>query len=201
MKKVLLLGIILALALTLIMPSVAMAAQPTAFSASGKFTSIDEGNVSIIGFDEGYQVPIFQVQDRHIQGEFARSVKGESNRVNGPFTITYDAVVNGYQIGTFSGVLAAKSATFTVQGKSLREANEANFLGENNTTSTDNSTVTSENLEGVTTPVEESSVITFTDEEASKIIIPETNPLRGKIGDKEWNSMTDLQKKYAIKCN
>ncbi len=116
MKKVLLLGIILALALTLIMPSVAMAAQPTAFSASGKFTSIDEGNVSIIGFDEGYQVPIFQVQDRHIQGEFARSVKGESNRVNGPFTITYDAVVNGYQIGTFSGVLAAKSATFTVQG-------------------------------------------------------------------------------------
>ena len=91
--------------------------------------------------------------------------------------------------------------TETELGKSLREANEANFLGENNTTSTDNSTVTSENLEGVTTPVEESSVITFTDEEASKIIIPETNPLRGKIGDKEWNSMTDLQKKYAIKCN
>ncbi len=116
MKKILVLSLVLALALTLVMPSVAMAANPKPFSASGTFSSIDEGNVTVIGVDDAYQVPIFQVQDRHIQGEFARSVKGESNRVNGPFTITYDAVVNGYQMGKFSGILKAKSASFDVKG-------------------------------------------------------------------------------------
>jgi hypothetical protein len=35
----------------------------------------------------------------------------------------------------------------------------------------------------------------------NQIPIPSTNPLRGKLGDKEWESMTDVQKQYAIKCN
>ena len=116
MKKILVLSLVLALMITLLLPSAAMAANPNPFSASGTFSSIDEGTVTVIGFDDAYNVPIFQVEDRHIQGEFARSVKGESNRVNGPFTITYNAVVNGYQIGEFSGILKAKSASFGVNG-------------------------------------------------------------------------------------
>ena len=112
MKKVLLLGIILAMALTLVMPSVVMASQPTAFSATGIFTSIDEGNVSLQTDGK------WLVENRHIWGEFSSAVAGQTNILNGAFTITYDALVDPYQAGDFTGILDTDSATFTVTGYS-----------------------------------------------------------------------------------
>ncbi len=111
MKKLWFMGLVLALAVTLKLPSAAMAASPDLFSASGILTGIDEGTV--IPLDNNQ----WQVTDRHIQGEIIKSVQGKSNKINGDFTITYGGIFNiETQAGDFTGKMESSSAILDITG-------------------------------------------------------------------------------------
>ncbi len=116
MKKILVLSLVLALALTLILPSAAMAAKtppvppapPSSFAAQGVMLSIDTGNVKEIGKSGKWLV-----KDRHIQGRFVNGDLGAS-----PFTITYSGVFDlATQAGNLAGKLEAGENTIGIAGK------------------------------------------------------------------------------------
>jgi hypothetical protein len=114
-KKILIFSLVLALAVTLLLPSLALAASPDSFSARGVLTSIDTGNVNPEGDGSS---GIWLVADRHIQGKFIPSVQGKSNKVNGDFTITYSGKFNILdQSGSFLGKLETKSALLSISGQ------------------------------------------------------------------------------------
>jgi hypothetical protein len=95
MKKILILSLILALALTLILPSVTMAAPPSKFNAQGMMSSIDTGTVKELGHSGKWLV-----KDRHIDGQLLTGNLGSSN-----YTITYGGV---FDLATQEGNLAGK---------------------------------------------------------------------------------------------
>jgi hypothetical protein len=107
MKKILLIGVILAMVLTLILPSVAMAAKPSVFTASGEMTTIDQGQTRELG-ESGKWL----VADRHILGTF------DSGDLDGDFTLTYGGVFDlATQAGNLVGTLKNGSKTILVTGK------------------------------------------------------------------------------------
>jgi hypothetical protein len=107
MKKLLVIGLVLAMMLTLILPSTAMAAKPAALNASGALTSIDDGITQQLG-DSGKWL----VSDRHIQGTFVDS------DLEGNFTLTYGGVFDlATQAGHLSGRMEVDSKSFVVTGK------------------------------------------------------------------------------------
>jgi hypothetical protein len=108
MKKILFLGMVLALMLTLILPSVAMAAKPAVFSATGEMIGIDSGNVKPLG-DSG----LWLVKDRHIDGYFTDGFpKGQT------FRITYGGVFKiSTQAGSLAGTMKTGTETYTITGK------------------------------------------------------------------------------------
>jgi hypothetical protein len=112
MKRILIVSLVLAMAVTLLLPTGAMAAKPETFAASGVLTSIDQGNVKPLSDGR------WLVVDRHIEGKFLPSTTGKANKLNGPFTITYSGVFDlTTQAGSFLGKLEAKSATLGITGK------------------------------------------------------------------------------------
>jgi hypothetical protein len=108
MKKLLVIGIVLALMLTLVLPSVAMAARPTTFSAAGTMASIDPGTVKELG-NSG----LWLVKDRHIQGRFLSGDLGTES-----YTITYGGVFKLVdQSGNLAGTMQVGSKLFVIDGK------------------------------------------------------------------------------------
>jgi hypothetical protein len=108
MKKFLLIGVVLALMLTLILPSVAMAARPVTFQATGQMTGIDSGNVKPLG-DSG----LWLVKDRHIDGYFT-----EGFPTGQTFRITYGGVFKiATQAGSLAGTMKTGTNNYTITGK------------------------------------------------------------------------------------
>jgi hypothetical protein len=97
MKKVLIVSLLLALVMTMVMPTAALAARPcqSAFSAEGYLTGIDTGNVRELG-RTGYWL----VRDRHITGQFTDGDMG-----NAPFVLTYSGI---FALQTQAGDLVGK---------------------------------------------------------------------------------------------
>ncbi len=111
MKKLWILGLVLALAVTLLLPSVAMAAGPDNFTAQGALTAIDNGNVNELSDGQ------WLVTERHIQGKFIKSVQGKSNKINGDFTITYGGIFDlDTQAGNFKGKMESRSVALAING-------------------------------------------------------------------------------------
>jgi hypothetical protein len=108
MKKILVISLVLALALTLILPSAVMAApDKTVFSATGVFSSIDEGNVKPLGNTGRYLVA-----DRHLSGSFI------NDTLTGNFTITYGGIFNiADQSGKLIGTLETANNKLCVIGE------------------------------------------------------------------------------------
>lgn len=115
MKKVLFLSIIMALALTMIMPLAVMAASPpapaappTTFTAQGVMASIDTGTVSQLGKSD-----YWLVKDRHIWGNFVTGDLGSSS-----FTVTYGGIFAlSTQEGALVGKMVAGSKEVAIIGK------------------------------------------------------------------------------------
>jgi hypothetical protein len=115
MKKLLLVSLMLALVLALVVPTSVLAAKPASYDATGTFISIDEGQVKCLAYDAVNPFnTLWQVKNRHIEGVF--NSNDEDGALQGPFTITYDAMVNGLQMGFFSGNLKAKSVNLKISG-------------------------------------------------------------------------------------
>jgi hypothetical protein len=93
MKRILFISLVLALMLSLILPTVAMAAKPAAFSAQGVMSSIDDGTVKQLG-NSG----LWLVKDRHITGTLTGDLVGD-------YTITYGGV---FRLTTQEGQLAGR---------------------------------------------------------------------------------------------
>jgi hypothetical protein len=123
MKKILILGLVLALALVIAVPTAAMAAPPSslsspdyafapaksaAFQANATLTSIDEGKVKELGNSGKWLV-----KDRHLQGSFDPDAD-----IKGDFTLTYGGVFNiADQSGNLIGTLKAGKVTCAVVGE------------------------------------------------------------------------------------
>jgi hypothetical protein len=110
MKKLLVIGVVLALILTLALPSVAMAAKPTTqISATGAMISIDEGITRELGHSGKWLV-----KDRVINGAFSSGYFGSE-----AFTITYGGVFDlATQAGSLVGKMEVGSTTLVITGKS-----------------------------------------------------------------------------------
>ncbi|HEY32418.1 MAG TPA: hypothetical protein G4O10_04870 [Dehalococcoidia bacterium] len=106
-RKILLLGLVLTLILTMVMPATALAAKPPAPTiATGEITDITFGDVFPAG-NSGRWI----VQEREISGNI-------SGALNGAFTMTYKAnVVLVTQAGNFHGTFEADNITLNVNGK------------------------------------------------------------------------------------
>jgi hypothetical protein len=113
LKKQLVISLVLAMAVVLLLPSIAMAAPTVKFTASGVMTSIDTGIVEQIGNTNNWLV-----SDRHIQGQFMPNEKHKSLSISGPFVLTYGGIFNlQTQAGNLKGTLKATTATFAVTGQ------------------------------------------------------------------------------------
>ncbi len=109
MKKILVLSLVFALILTMVLPTVAMAARPAVFNASGTFSAIDTGTVKQLG-DSNYWL----VKNRHITGLLNETSQG----ITEGFTITYGGVFNiNTQAGALAGNLKTDTKTFVVSGQ------------------------------------------------------------------------------------
>jgi hypothetical protein len=108
MKRILFISLVLALMLSLVLPSVAMAApKPAVFSAQGIMTGIDTGDVKPLG-DTGR----FLVKDRHIQGEFTGGDLGTAS-----FVITYGGIFDlQTQAGFLTGKMEVDSKKIIISG-------------------------------------------------------------------------------------
>jgi hypothetical protein len=109
MKKILLVGVILAMVLTLILPSAAMAAKPVDFYTAGTISDITPGTVSQIGHTDWWRV-----SERDITGVFA---EGPEASVSGAFTLTYQGKFKlSTQEGKFKGDLICEDSSFKIDG-------------------------------------------------------------------------------------
>jgi hypothetical protein len=108
MKKILVISLLLAMVLTMILPSAAMAARPATFSAQGYLSGIDTGNVRQLGNSGKWLV-----RDRTIQGEFLAGGFG-----NAPFSLKYNGVFDlATQAGNLVGTLRTGSSILLVVGE------------------------------------------------------------------------------------
>lgn len=106
-KKIIILGLVLALTLVLVAPVPALAAKPADFGASGIITDVSQGDIFPAG-NSGRWV----VDERQMFG----TIEGD---VNGDFILTYAANVElETQAGSFHGTLEINSLLFKVRGKS-----------------------------------------------------------------------------------
>ena len=100
-RKILMVGLVLALTLTLVMPATALAAKPAEFTASGVIIDITTGE-DVIEFPAGNSGR-WVVQERMIGGVLT---EGD---IGGGFTLTYKAnVVLETQAGNFHGEMVVK---------------------------------------------------------------------------------------------
>jgi hypothetical protein len=105
MKRILFISLILALMLSLVLPSVAMAAKPAVFSAQGTMTGIDDGTTKQLGHSG-----LWLVKDRHIDGVLAGDLTGN-------FKITYGGVFAlPSQKGNLSGRMVVGQKVFEING-------------------------------------------------------------------------------------
>ena len=103
-KKIIILGLVLALALVLVAPTPALAAKPVGFEAYGVITSIDEGDVFPAG-NSGRWV----VQERTIEGEL------QDGAIPGDFVLTYKANVTADQAGNFHGEMVVNGGEYVIK--------------------------------------------------------------------------------------
>jgi hypothetical protein len=110
MKRILAISLLLALVLSLIVPTAAFAAKApvsTSFSAYGEMQTIDNGNVRPLG-----NTGKWLVLDRHIQGQF---VSGDLS--TSPFKLTYGGIFDlATQAGNLVGTMQTASGTLLVTG-------------------------------------------------------------------------------------
>ena len=99
-RKILLIGLTVALALVLLVPTAAFAAKPVAFLASGTISSISPGDVQPAG-NSGRWI----VHERDLYG----TISGD---INGDYVLNYRATVDENQEGNLAGKL-------TVQGQDV----------------------------------------------------------------------------------
>ncbi len=110
MRKVWIISLVLAMVVVLLLPSAAMAANQVIFTAHGKMTSIDTGNVKQLGNSNQWLVA-----DRHIEGEF---LDGTGASITGPFALTFGGVFTlPSQKGHLQGKLECGSKNFEVIGE------------------------------------------------------------------------------------
>jgi hypothetical protein len=110
MKKYLILGVVLAMVLTLILPSAALAAKPADFYTAGTISGITPGTVLPVGNSGNWRV-----LEREITGTFD-DVAG--NSMVGEFTLSYRGVFElTTQQGNFRGLLTSGDKSFNVNGK------------------------------------------------------------------------------------
>ncbi|UCB42799.1 MAG: hypothetical protein JSV77_10175 [Dehalococcoidales bacterium] len=113
-RKILLLGIVIALILTMVMPATALAAKPSNMEAFGIIDSITIGD-DVIEFPAG-QSGRWVVKERAIGGVLGGYLGGD---IDGDFTLTYKAnVVLATQAGTFHGDMVVGDYVVHVNGKS-----------------------------------------------------------------------------------
>ena len=106
-KKILMVGLVLALALGVVAPVPALAAKPADFGASGVITDVSQGDIFPAG-NSGRWI----VDERQMFG----TISGD---VNGEFILTYAANVElETQAGSFHGTLEIGSLLVQVRGKS-----------------------------------------------------------------------------------
>lgn len=106
-KKILMVGLVLALTLVLVAPVPALAAKPVTFEANGIITEVSPGNIFAAG-NSGRWV----VDERQMFGTITGNVGGD-------FELTYTANVDlETQAGSFHGTLEVGSLLFRVRGKS-----------------------------------------------------------------------------------
>jgi len=112
MKRILVISLLLALVLSMCLPTAAFAAKApvsTSFSALGEMYTIDTGNVRKLGNTDKWLV-----LDRHIQGQFVSGDLGAS-----PFTLTYGGIFDlATQAGNLLGTMQTASGTLLVTGSS-----------------------------------------------------------------------------------
>jgi hypothetical protein len=106
-KKPLFIGLAVALCLSLIMPTTALAAKPVDFNATGVIDNLDEGIVMPAG-NSGRWI----VSSRTVTG----SLEGD---ISGAFTMVYKANVASDQSGNLHGTMSADdgSWSFKINGK------------------------------------------------------------------------------------
>jgi hypothetical protein len=110
MKKLLMLGVILAMVLTLILPSAAMAAKPASFYASGAIFGITPGTVDAAGNSGNWRV-----MEREITGTLFNM---NDLPVRDNFSLTYKGVFElATQQGNFRGLMTSDEKSFNVNGK------------------------------------------------------------------------------------
>ncbi|MBN1190202.1 MAG: hypothetical protein JXA46_10650 [Dehalococcoidales bacterium] len=124
MKRILILSVVLALVLSLVLPSVAMAKPPgKEFYAQGEMYQITIGDVKQLGNG------LWLVKNREIFGKF---VNGDLEGL--PFTITYDGIFElETQAGDFHGKLNAGRNKYQIKGtvepyQFLEWYDKANFI-------------------------------------------------------------------------
>ena len=106
-RRLLFISLVLALLLTALMPSTALAAKPASFGASGIITCISSGTVVPAG-ESGRWV----VVERELGGTFL------SGDISGDFTMSYKANVELLtQAGNLNGTLEAGTYVLKVNGK------------------------------------------------------------------------------------
>ena len=109
-RKILMVGLVLALALVLVAPAPVLAAKPATFEAVCSISAIDEGNPFAAGQSGRWVVP-----ERTIIGTVTGDIEGD-------FILTYRANVTADQEGNFHGEMAVTDAddswTIKVNGKS-----------------------------------------------------------------------------------
>jgi hypothetical protein len=103
-RKILMVGLVLALTLVLVSPVPALAAKPVGFNASGVITAIDEGNVFPAG-NSGRWV----VHERTIEGILS------DGAITGEFELTYKANVTlATQAGNFHGRMVVNNGDYVI---------------------------------------------------------------------------------------
>jgi hypothetical protein len=108
MKKILVISLLLALLLTLIMPTTVLASSPATFSAQGYMASIDTGNVNQIGHSDRWLV-----RNRTIEGQLLTGDLG-----NAAFELHYDGIFSlTTQAGSLIGTLNTANASILVLGE------------------------------------------------------------------------------------
>jgi hypothetical protein len=118
-RKIILVGLVTALALVLVAPVPALAAKPAGFMAIGSLDTIDEGDPFAAGQSGRWVVP-----ERTITGAISGAITGD-------FILTYRANVTAEQAGNFHGEMVVNDGEYVIKvnGNSSFGITPAGFPG------------------------------------------------------------------------